>query len=76
MTRYVIATERSKNLALDYTNEVFYSVVYGCFSKLRYATIFFTFEDTQETVKRLRRNNPCFIDAIEIPITILYKCYE
>ena len=75
MVRYVILTLKVQTFDHDYSGKHFYSAVYGCFSKLRYASTYFNFEDSQSTVKRLRKQLP-FVYAVQIDIKELYKCYE
>lgn len=64
---YVILTEKVgfKRNYPEPNDNVFYSHVYGCFSKANQATRFETFEDTQSTVMELRERTNYFISAIE-----------
>ena len=64
MMSYIILTEAKKSSEPPLKREdIYWSKVFGSFSKRNQATIFNSFDDAQPTVKKLRQNNP-FVHAV------------
>lgn len=66
---YRIITERSKTRLPDLWGEIYYSHIFGCFSRRDQATEYSDFDAAQVKVKQLRAAGYAFVSAIPSPGT-------
>jgi len=63
---YVILTERSKTKRPDMSAPIYYSRLFGCFSRREQADEFVDFNATQPKVRELRAAGLPFVYAVEV----------
>lgn len=63
---YVIITERSKTERPNMSADIYYSRLFGCYSRRDQARVFDTFEDATPTVRELRDAGYQFVSSVEV----------
>lgn len=63
---YVIITEHTKTVAPDLSAPIYYSRLFGCFSRRDQANEFVDLESAQSKVRELRNAGQVFTYAIEV----------
>lgn len=63
---YVIITERTKTRRPDMSADIYYSRLFGCFSRREQADDFTSFDAAQPKVRELRNAGLRFVYAVEV----------